>query len=284
MADVITGTTQTSATAMDIIAAEVQEVLNANIVMPGIVLDASRFVEPGAKSVKIPKMGAFTVTKKTSGTAVDAQINALSTDQLNLDQHGVVQFLLEDIASLQSRVAVTQEYVAQAAKDLASEMDQYMIDALESGVSTASPDHKVAYANSGTDNDLGKADFIEARRLLNVAKVPQSDRAVVISPTSEAAILAIDGFVKVNESGSEQALRNGQIGKLFGFDVIMSQQVEDAKSLFLHKSALAFARQLAPRVEKQRDLANIADRWSMDHIYGAKTLDAGKRVVLMGTA
>jgi hypothetical protein len=284
MSDAISGTTQTSATAMDIIAAEVQQVLVANIVMPGIVTDASRFVEPGAKSVKLPKMGSFTVTKKASGTPVDAQTNALAVDTLNLDQHGVVQFLLEDIASLQSRVAVTQEYVAQAAKDLAAEMDQYMIDALESGVSTASPDHKVAYTNSGSANTLGKEDFIAARKLLNIQKVPQADRACVISPTSEAAILSIDGFVKVNESGSENALRNGQIGKLYGFDVIMSQQVEDAKSLFLHKSALAFARQLQPRVEKMRDLANVADRWSMDHIYGAKTLDAGKRVVLMGTA
>ena len=281
MADALSGLTEVDPTIEEIVSAQVQEVLNAEVVMPPLVSDYSAMVGPGMDTVKIPRMGNFTVNTKAENTAVDAQVNAFSTDDLALNRHKVIQFLLEDIAALQSKVAVSQAYVVQAGKDLAVEMDQACIDELESGVSTSAPDHKIAF-DSGSA--LTKDDILNARKLLNVAKVPLSDRAAVISPANEAAILAISEFVRVDESGGSEALRNGRIGKLFGFDIFVSPLAEDAKNMFFHKSCQAFARQLAPRALTQLDLPNLAMRYSVDHIYGKKTLDSGKRQVLVGTA
>lgn len=280
MADALTGLTEVSDTVEEIVSAEVQMVLNANLVVPGTISDYSGMVGPGMDTLKIPRFGKFTVNTKVENTAVDAQTNAFSTDSLLLDQHKVVQFLVEDIAALQAKVAVSQQYVQQAGKDLANEMDLKLINDIESGTSAAAPDHKRAYAGAS----LAKADILTARQLLNEQNVPLEDRSALISPASEAAILAISEFVRVDESGGSEALRNGRIGKLFGFDIFVSSNVEDLKSLFYHKTCHATARQLAPRVKTFDDVPNLAVRYSIDHIYGSKTLDSGKRQVLMGTA
>lgn len=283
MADALSGLTEVSGTIEAIVSATVQEVLTAEAIMPPLVSDWSSMAGPGMDRVKIPRFSNFTVNTKSENVAVDAQVNAFSTDDLIMDKHKVVQWLLEDIANLQSKVAVTQAYIQQSAKDLAAEMDQTILDALEAGASAAAPDHRIAYTD-GVNNDIEKADILNARKLLNIAKVPMADRAMVISPAQEAFLLAIGEFVKVNESGSEASLRNGLIGKLFGFDCYVSPLAEDLKSMFFHKSALAFARQLAPRYKTQDDLANLGVRHSVDHIYGCKVLDSGKRIVLVGTA
>lgn len=280
MADVLTGLTETSATAEAIVSAEVQEVLVAQMVVPPTISDYSSMVGPGMDRVKIPRFGSFTVNTKAENTAVDAQSVAFATDSLLLDQHKVVQVLVEDIADLQAKVAITQVYVQQMAKDLAADMDLKLINDIETGTSASAPDHRVAYAGA----TLAKADILGARQLLNTQNVPMADRTLLVSPVSEAALMAISEFTRVDEAGGSAALRNGQIGKLFGFDVIMSSQVEDAKTLAYHKSAHAFARQLAPRVQQFNDIPNLAQRWSVDHIFGSKSLDSGKRQVLLGSA
>lgn len=280
MADALTGLTEVTATVEQLISADIQEVLTANAVMPGLVMDFSSQAGPGIDRVKIPRFSNFSVNTKSENVAVDAQVNTFSTDSLLLDQHKVIQFLVEDIAELQSKIDVTNAYVQQCGKDMAAERDLYMINALESGVSAAAPDHSRAYAGA----TIAKADILLARQLLNEAKVPLEDRWGVVSPAEEAALLAISEFVRIDESGGSEALRNGRIGKLFGFDIYVSAQAEDLKSLFGHKSAMAHATQLMPRTQQMMDLANLAQRWSVDHIYGAKVLDSGKRHVLLGTA
>lgn len=48
-------------------------------------------------------------------------------------------------------------------------------------------------------------------------KLPLTERYAVLSPESHAAVLGDDKLVKVNESGSSNALRNAVIGDLLGF-------------------------------------------------------------------
>jgi N4-gp56 family major capsid protein len=280
VADNISGLTEVAGTIETVVSAEIQMVMNANIVVPGTIMDYSSMVRPGMDTLKIPRMGKFSVVTKAENVAVDAQVNAFSTDSLPLDQHKVVQFLIEDIAELQSKVAVAQEYVKQAGTDLAVQMDLKLLTDMAAGVSTASPDNKRAYAGSA----IAKADILLARQLLNEQNVPLNDRSLIVSPAQENALLSIAEFTKVNESGSEVALRNGQMGRIFGFDVFVSSLALDAFSLAFHKSCHAFARQLAPRVKLFDDVPNLATRYSFDHIYGSKHLDSGKRLVVLGTA
>lgn len=278
MADVLSGKTEVDATVEEIVSLQVQEVLTAQMVVPPSILDYSSQVGPGMDKLKIPRFSNFTVNTKAENTPVDAQANAFSTDDLDLDQHKVIQFLLEDIASLQAKVNAAQVYINQAGRDLAAEMDDNIITAMEAAPSAAAPDHILDFSNTPTDT-LSKGDFLAARKALNAAKVPMSDRFCLISPLRESEIMAISEFTRVDESGGSEALRNGMIGRLFGFDVLMSPLADDDATLFYHRSAFVFARQLAPRVQRDMDLANLAERWSIDHIYGRKSLDSGKRIV-----
>jgi len=280
MADQITTVDEIDVTIETLVSSKVQEVLTAEAIMPPLVSDFSDQVGPGMDTVDIPRFGNFTVHTKVKGVKVDAQVNAFSADSLLLDQHKVIQWLSEDIATMQSKINFTQNYVAQAASDLAAEMDLKMLNDLEAGTSASAPDHRRAYAGS----TIAKADVLLARQLLNDAKVPQAGRSAVVSSAQEASLLAIAEFVRIDESGSSEALRNGRIGRLFGFDFYMKPDAEDTKSMFFHKTALAYARQLAPRTLSQMDIENLSMRYSIDHIYGSKILDSGKRVVLLGSA
>lgn len=283
MADVLTTKTQVAATIETIVSAQIQEVLTSEMVVPGTISDFSAQVGPGMDTLKIPKFGNFTVNDKVAGTAVSAQINAFSSDDLLLNKHQVVSFLVEDIADLQSKLAVTQVYVQQAGKDLAAKMDSELITSLNASPSAAAPDHLIQFANTPT-NTLGKADFLEARKLLSIQNVPLSDRFCLIGPDREKDILSISEFVRVDESGGSMALRNGEIGKLFGFSVMISNQQTSDNNLFYHKATHAFAKQMEPRVLQFQDVPNLAMRWSIDHIYGMKALDSGKRIVKINAA
>lgn len=280
MADVLTGLTEVDATIETIVSTQITEVLTATAVVPGSIMDLSSMVGPGMDTVAIPKYSSFTVNTKAENTAVDAQANAFSTDDLVLNRHKVIQWLVEDIAEVQSKIAVDQAYVEQAAKDLAVEMDQALIDGLESGSSAAAPDHRLDYAGAS----LAKADVLTGRQKLNAAKVPLADRFLLVNEVSEAALMGISEFTRVDEAGGSEALRNGQIGKLFGFTVLMSPLAETLKTLAYHKSAMAFARQIQPRVQEFYDLPNLAMRKSIDHLYGFKIIQGGNRVVMLGTA
>ena len=276
------GLTQVDATIEEVVSTQVQDVLTASAVMPGTILDFSSEAGPGMDTVKYPRFANFTVQTKTSGSPLTNQVNTFATDDLALDQHKAVPFLVEDIAGLQAKVSVNQELINQAGKDLAAEMDSSIITqmVLSANISSAAPDHIVQFDNNPTDT-LGKADVLTARRLLNDANVPMSDRTLLVSPLHESELMNISEFTRVDESGGSQALRNGQIGRLFGFDVIMSSQAPDTDGpIFYHRTAAVMARQMELRTEQDRSLLDVGTQWLLQHNYGRLAgLDGGKRIV-----
>lgn len=282
MADALQGKTEIDAVSLEAIAASrVQSVLTDAMVAWPLVEDYSALVGPGMDLIKIPKFSNFTVNSKAENVAEDAQINTFSADSLLLDKHDVVQYLIEDLASLQSSVEQVARFNDQIGRDMAAKMDLRLLTVMDSGVSTSAPDHKIPFADA-TNEDLEQQDILEARKLLNVQNLPMEDRWGIITPAQEKNLLLISDFVKVNESGSIGALRNGQIGRIYGFDIVVSNQMGTFTNnpvFFGHRSAAAVARQLMPKVEQDRDLPNLADRHSISHVYGVKVLDSGKRYV-----
>lgn len=265
------------ATVEEIVSAQVQEVLTAEMVVPGTIMDMSSEVGPGMDKLKIPKYGNFTVQNKAAGTPLTPQLNAFTSDDLDLDKHQAVPFLIEDLASLQSKIALAQQYVNQAAKDMAAKMDADIITDMVGSASAAAPDHLIAYE---TPSDLAKNDVLNARQLLNEANVSKADRTLLTAPDDETDLMKIPEFTRVDESGGSEALRNGQIGKLFGFDVVVSSQMTANVSLFYHRSTAAFARQLTPRSRQDLSILDIGQTWVIDHVWGIQAgLDSGKRIV-----
>lgn len=153
--------------------------------------------------------------------------------------------------------------------------------------------------------------LIDAGRILNINKVPTTDRAALIGPTTHAAWLNNEILKHQDKSGSTEALRNASIGRnLFGFEAFWSQNVGQPGApasgkattevgMAFHKSAFCFASapmEIAPgsngeivnykglsiRVVYDYDIKYKQTVVSLDTLYGVKTMDASRAVLLQG--
>lgn len=277
-------TETTNVSQKDVMANMVQQYLQANAQFPQRVMTFT--AAPGNKSVDIPRAGGFTVNDKDENTSVTAQTITWAVDNLALSNHRVIQVNLEKIANLQSKVAQEMQIAERAGLDLGFDTDEKIVAEFYSAAST-SPDHIIAYDNSGTDDTLGAADLLEARRLLDVQKVPQDGRYLAVDPTGYSELLAVSDFVRVDAINANQiteGLRPGVVGRIYGFEVFMSQAVTAKQQIAFHRSALAYGVQQGIGYETDMDLPNLATLHSFDQIYGVKGLDSGKRHVILGSA
>lgn len=90
--------------------------------------------------------------------------------------------------------------------------------------------------------------FREARARISRAKMPLTERYAVLSPEATSDALGDPLLVKVNESGSTDALRNAQLGRIFGIDTYESQVLGhgpndkgQADGVAFHRSAVVLA-------------------------------------------
>lgn len=154
--------------------------------------------------------------------------------------------------------------------------------------------------------------LIDAARILDVNKVPASERFAVVGPTTKSKWLNTDLLKHAEKSGSTEALREGSIGKnLFGFESFQSGNIGQPAvtpaigapttevNLAFHKTAFAFASaplEVAPgsnasvvnykgisiRVAYQYDINKKQTIVSLDTLYGVKTLDPLRAVLIKG--
>ncbi len=277
MTDADMGVTETSATGARIVAAMVQKQLIAKAKLMFTVQDESSRAVKGAKSVDFPRTGDLTPVEKVENTDSESIALTYAVDNLVLDQHFQTFVRLEDKADVQSVLNIESDILERAGSGMAKKMDTFIYTTLKAGASASAPDHIIDhYGSSGA---ITRTKILQARQLLNAQDVPSDERFMVISTNQEAELLDIDGFVSCEKYGSREALLNGEIGRLFGFTVICTTVCEDNVTLYYHKSALAFARQLEPKWEQDRNLAKLANEYSLSALYGAKVLDSGKRNV-----
>jgi hypothetical protein len=154
--------------------------------------------------------------------------------------------------------------------------------------------------------------LIDAGRILDTNKVPASERYAVVGPTTKAKWLNTELLKHADKSGSTEALREGSIGKdLFGFESYWTQNVGQPATapaigapttevdLAFHKTAFAFASaplEVAPgsnasvvnykgisiRVAYDYDIKYKQTIVSLDTLYGVKTLDPARAVLIKG--
>jgi len=277
MADALMGVTETSAAALANISSMAQMYLQIESKLLPTVSNFSNLAVPGASSIKLPRSGGFTVGDKSENTAVDSQIITYAADTISLNQHRVVQFLLEDIANQQSMVDVIQDSLLKASKDLAYDIDA-KIKATFDSASTSAPDHVIQYSDA-VNEDIELADVLAMRKLLIDQNIDPRECFLGVGSAQEKNMLAIDNFISSEKYGSNQPILNGEIGQVFGMRVIVSNVFSGTDSYAWHPSASGFALQQGVRVQRDYDLAQLAWRYSLDYIGGFSVLDSGKRVV-----
>ncbi|GAB3437460.1 P22 phage major capsid protein family protein [Actinophytocola sediminis] len=152
---------------------------------------------------------------------------------------------------------------------------------------------------------------IDAGAVLDQAKVPMTDRRVAVGPLTKAAWMGDDLFNRADARGDTEGLQEANLGRrVFGFDPYMTQNIAKPAQttgnsttevgVAFHRTAFALAfRPLAlPRGAQNAAISNYKgfglrvvfdydidqkqDVVSIDCLYGTKTLDANRAVLIKG--
>jgi hypothetical protein len=221
-------------------------------------------------SISDPTIGTYTPnsTSISPETLTDAQRTLL------IDQAKYFAFQVDDVNARQARGNVMPEAMRRAAYKLRDVVDQY-IAAFYTFVPSANDLGTVAVTTSSPTSFYDSV-LVPLKVKLDEANVPAEGRWCVIPPWLEGRALRDDRFIRLDASGTTEGLRNGQIGRAAGFDVLMSNNVvnstgDDYEVLAGTDGAISYAEQIS-KVEAYRPEAKFADAVKGLHLWGAKVI------------
>jgi len=210
-------------------------------------------------------------------TAINPQTLATTDQTLVIDQAKYFAFEVDDVDARQVRNAggLLSTAATEAAQGLASVADTFL-----SGLAVAGAGTTLAPAGVATAD----AAFLVVRKLrvaLDKANVPASGRYLIVSPEFYALILGDARFINASSYGSAAPIRNGEVGSILGFAVMVSNTIPVGTAAVLpavsnyiiagHSMALTFAEQIN-KTEAYRPESSFSDAIKGLHLYGAKVV------------
>lgn len=225
-------------------------------------------------SISRPTINTYTpnVTAVVPEELTDAQRSMI------IDQQKYWAFQVDDVDQAQALGNVIPQAMSEGGYALADTIDQFLAGfytgAQPANVvgSTGSPIAVTAAApNTAYDNVL-----VPLRTRLGRANVTMAGRYCIVSPEVMGRLLIDSRFIKVNESGTPEGLRNGIVGRAAGFDIYESNNVPNPTGN-VHviqagvNRALSYAEQLT-KTEAFRPEAKFADAVKGLAVYGAKLI------------
>lgn len=203
--------------------------------------------------------------KQPRTTAPDTVAN--TGIELNIDQEKSFDFLVDDIDRAQANKSF-DKYTESAGIGLVEDAEAFLTGLL-STQGTA-----VTGLTTPTDWPSAYKIALELRGKLTDAKVPQAGRVLLVNGKFENLLLS-DGskLTAFDKSNTTEGLREAIIGRLLGFDVVVSPWMDNAKSMAiaLHKPSVAYVSQIS-KIESMRAENTFADRVRGLHVYGGKVL------------
>lgn len=218
-------------------------------------------------SISRPTIGTYTKdsTSITPENLTDAERTLL------IDQAKYFAFEVDDIDYIQARDggALMMEAASEAAYGLADTADQY-VAGLYSGADSANQ----ITTTSVTTAALAVTGLVNLKVKLDNANVPTAGRYAIIPPWYHGLLLQSTNFISVADSGTAEGLRNGNVGRAFGFDIYVSNNVtnttgDDYRVCAGYPGAITFAEQIN-KVEAYRPENSFSDALKGLHLYGAK--------------
>ncbi len=194
--------------------------LKANTVMTQLVRrDFDSTVSSVGNTVNVIQRGSLSVNAKTAGSAVSLQNPTNLNVPVVLDVHSEVSFLIEDIASAFA-IQDALNYVEDAAIVIGEAIDLALLG-LHTDIENS------VGSNNATTGFLDPVTVILARGVMNLAKCPQRGRVIVIGSEAEGHLLASGHFTNADFGGQSSitAIQEAALGRRYGFDFFMDQQV-----------------------------------------------------------
>ena len=234
---------------IDMIAKEALMILRKNAVMAGLVhRDYSKeYVAGVGDTITIRKPATFTVKDFVESTGITVQDATEEKQTVKMDKFYDVSFAVTSKDLTMNISDFSAQLLVPAMMAFRDKIDAEIIKVAETAT------HTVTHA----EGLIAPADVISARKLLNDGATPLSMRSLVVGTQAEADLLSSELFVSAEKVGSTEGLKEASLGRKFGFDTYVDQNV-GKKSLAFHKNALAFVtRPLAlPQGNKESAIVN----------------------------
>jgi len=230
-------------------------------------------------TVRITSIGRPTIANYIPNTTVivPEQVND-SQRVLVVDQSKYFAFEVDDVDARQAAGNVIPQSMNEAAYAFADIIDQY-IASFYTGIQASNVVGPVTVTTTGATPNYGDVYdkcLVPIRVSLDRANVPMEGRWAIVAPEVYGVLLRDSRFVKVNESGGSEGLRNGVVGRAAGFDIQVSNNAPSPVAgqyavVAGNNTAVTFASQIN-KVEAYRPQSSFADAVKGLMLYGAKLI------------
>lgn len=195
--------------------------LMSNTVMASLVhRDFSDRVASFGDVVNTSRPADFSGKRKTDNDNVTTQ-DAVSTNiRVPLDQHFHVSFVIKDGELAKALPDLLERYMEPAARELAESVDRVL-----AGQSARLLTYQVGEPGAVTSLNVDEY-VLDADQKLNDNRAPKAGRNLVMSSRFNRAALGAEIVTHADKRGDEgTALREASVGRIYGFDSYMDQNV-----------------------------------------------------------
>ncbi|MCL2064060.1 MAG: phage capsid protein [Candidatus Cloacimonetes bacterium] len=222
-----------------------------------------------------PKLGLLEAQKLPIADKDFARIEK-SSIHIPFDKEFGVSFVISDIEESMSNVNIQKECATKAKDALLELYDDEIIKEMIS-----KSENKIKLS---TGTKLQKSDFMKARKILNAKKAPRRGRYAALCVEHESQLYDIEGFISRDKIKDTNAVKEGVIGRLMGFDIILVQdmpkiaenglisdtEAQNTKevSVFYSTLSIGFARQKEFGVKTSPDAGLPGDKMNIYSVFG----------------
>jgi len=238
---------------VELFEAEVHQAYQASATLRGVARMRSGVVGDTVKFPTVGKGSASVRTPQTDVTPINAtfaQVSVTLTDYIAAEYSDIFN---------QAKINFDerQELAQVVGNAIGRREDQIIIDALEAATAGTTVAKTVVTSGSAANSDLNVGKIIAAKKALDAANVPPSERHFVIHANNLAGLLGDERAVS-GDYQTLQALVGGQINTMMGFQFhVVGDRDEgglplssgDRTTYAFHKSALGCAVGIAPKTE-----------------------------------
>jgi N4-gp56 family major capsid protein len=254
--------------------------------------------------IPAPTRGSASLKVATDAVTLIAASN--TEVQVAIDKHYEYSRLIEDIAEVQALNSMRQFYTADAGYALARQVDTNLVQLGRAfnGATVGTDDYATSNTttkafigsngttayNSTSSNAAALTDAAIRRTIqrLDDNDTPMDGRFFVIPPSSRNTLMGLARYTEQAFVGDGNAIRNGEIGNLYGIPVFVSSNADtgagtsgtDRICLMGHKDSMVLVEQVAVRSQTQYKQEYLGTLFTADTLYGVKAL----RVNATGTA
>ena len=285
----------------DIWSDEIVAAYKKNLVLANLVMKMS-FKGKKGDTVHIPAPTRGSASAKAAETAVTLIAATESEVTVSINKHYEYSRLIEDIVEAQALNSMRQFYTSDAGYALSRQVDTDLIQlgrlanggstgaqygsAFIGGDGTTTFDY-TANTNTGNASALTDAAIRRTIQRLDDNDTPMDNRFFIIPPSSRNTLMGLARYTEQAFVGNGDAIRNGEIGNLYGIPVFTSSNADSASAtaafptsgsaiarvcLMGHKDSMVLVEQMGIRSQTQYKQDYLATLFTSDTLYGVKAM------------